>query len=191
MKSKFLIFLFLVSIISANAQDIIPTPKPPDVYLGIGTGLNAYTGFLGISGNLRLTKQSFFQAGLGLGSWGYKYSIGFGYDLTDNRRWALGAGLSYCTGLRNVDMEMEMYNGGTEPVKIYLKSAKTLNLKATHNWIIGRKNTFYVDMGYAVPLQTSPWEITDGSIVSENSRKALDLVSPGGVILGLGFTFGL
>ncbi len=191
MKRKILSLLFIVAIISVNAQDIEMAPKPPDLYLGVGTGLNSYTGVLGISGNIRIVKKHFMQAGFGLGSWGYKYTVGLRHDLTYGRGWSFGAGVSHCTGLKSVELEMEQYSGDTKPVKVNLKSANTLNLKATHNWMIGKKNTFYVDLGYAVPLQQSPWEITDGSRISENARKALDLITPGGVILGLGLTFGL
>ena len=43
--------------------------------------------------------------------------------------------------------------------------------------------------GYAIPLQSNRWRVTDGSVLSGNSESTLNMLQPGGLILGAGFAF--
>jgi hypothetical protein len=193
MRRFILITLISLTVFKANAQssNSIKTDTLPNFYLGIGTGMNNYTGLLGLSINLRLQNKVFFQGGLGIGTWGSKYTIGLRLDRSYGKGWSYGIGFSSCSGLRDFKTNLELQSGIKQDVTLDLLRANTLNLKATHNWMIHKRNTFYVDLGYAIALQSSPWKVTDGSEISTTSKSALDMLAPGGVILGLGFTFGL
>ena len=193
MKKSLIIFLLSLAVLKTNAQT--DTPSKGDsiktVYIGIGSGLNNYTGLAGVSLNIRVIDRLFVQGGAGLGSWGSKLSAGLRYDLGYDKGWSFGAGISSCSGIPNFPANLELQSGVKGDVKVDLLRANTLNLKATHNWLLGGHNIFYVEFGYAVPLQSSPWRVIDNSVISQNSKKVLDLIAPGGLLVGLGFSFGL
>jgi len=43
--------------------------------------------------------------------------------------------------------------------------------------------------GYAIPLQSNRWRVTDGSVLSSTSKSVLNMSHPGGLILAAGFAF--
>ena len=86
---------------------------------------------------------------------------------------------------------MPVESGETKLVTINYLMASTINLTIGYNFIIGKSNIFYLETGYAIPLETSPWKVTDGSVLSSTSLEALRLIQPGGIILALGFMFGI
>ena len=150
-----------------------------------------YTALLGVSANLRLFSTVSLQGGIGLGGWGSKYSIGIKYSSHYNGGWYYGLGFSNSPGEKNVKVNMQISTVVTQSVTIdYLKES-TLNFKVGYDWIMGMKNIFYLEFGYALPLQTDPWRVTDGSSLSATTIEALRLDQPGGLIIGLGFTFGI
>ncbi|MFT6966199.1 MAG: hypothetical protein ACJAT1_001414, partial [Marivirga sp.] len=40
-------------------------------------------------------------------------------------------------------------------------------------------------------LNNQPYKVQDGSALSSTSIAVMEILSPGGILLGLGFTFGL
>ncbi|HEY4785106.1 MAG TPA: hypothetical protein VIH57_03615 [Bacteroidales bacterium] len=193
MKRILLIIMCFATSFSINAQSTNDNKSDslPSFYLGLGTGINSYTGLLGISGNLRVYHKLFIQGGLGVGSWGSKMTIGLRYDMSYQKGWSYGIGFSSCSGLTDFKTNMELTSGIKKEVTMDLLRAYTLNLKATRNWKLGKNNTFYLEFGYAIPLQSSPWRIKDGSELSSTSIAVMNTISPGGLLIGLGFTFGL
>ena len=105
--------------------------------------------------------------------------------------WSFGAGFSSCSGLKNFKTELELQSGIKKEVTMDCLRANTLNIKATYYWKLGKRNNFYLESGYAIPMQSAPYKIKDGSVISETSKYVMDVVAPGGFILGFGFTFGL
>ena len=193
MKKTLLIIVVFTTFISAKAQstNYNKSDSLPKFYLGIGTGMNSYTGLIGFSGNLRIYDRLFIQGGLGIGSWGGKMTIGLRYDLSYQKGWSYGIGFSSCSGLTDFKTELELASGEKQKVTMDCLQAYTINLKATHNWKLGKKNTFYLEGGYAIPLQSSPWRIKDGSVLSSTSIAVMKMIAPGGLLIGLGFTFAL
>ncbi len=192
MKRRFLLLGILLWQLQANAQNdyFEEESNPPKFYLGIGTGINSYTALIGLSGNYRMTDHLFLQGGLGIGGWGYKVSLGIRYDRSLGSGWMYGVGLSSCSGLQDFETELEVQTGDTQDVMLDLNRAYNFNIKVGYNWIIGRDNSFYLEFGYAVPLQSQVWEVTDGSVLSPTSIQVMNFISPGGILLGLGFNFG-
>jgi hypothetical protein len=193
MKKGLMIILFFAVFYSMKAQSnsYSKSDSLPRFYLGFGTGINSYTGMLGLSYNFRIHNKLFVQGGLGLGGWGTKVTIGLRYDMAYQKGWSYGVGFSSCSGAKDFKENLELQSGAKQDVTLDYLRANTLNLKATYNWKLGKNSNFYLDFGYAIPLQSSPWRIKDGSVLSSTSKSVLDLVSPGGLLFGLGFAFGL
>ncbi len=174
----------------------------PQFSVGLGGGINNYTALIGISGNVRVYNKIGLQGGLGLGLWGTKLSFGVMYNKHNNGGWSYGIGYSICSGINNIKDSLEVSTttsiGTTttttkelKMVKLNFLTASTINLKASYAWVIKRRNTIYFDFGWAIPLETDPWKVTDGSVLTNNGNAVLRIFQPGGLILGAGFTLGL
>jgi len=186
-----LVFLVLVSKLYAQNQSRPSTDSLPTVYIGLGTGINSFTGILGVSASVRVYDKLFIRGGLGFSAWGSKCSVGLKYDRSYRGGFSYNLGYSYSPGLKDLKLNMELASGAKQDVTIDYLAANTLNASMTYSWMLGKKNTFYLEFGYAVPFESTPWEVKDGSVLSSTSKSALSFLQPGGVILGVGFTFGI
>lgn len=191
MSKILLIFMFIFLLLKLDAQIITEnrTEQSHPFYLGVGTGIDNFTGLIGLSGTIRLYDKLALRGGIGLSGWGYKNSIGLKYDLDDEGRWSYCLGYSYSSGLENLKLNMELESGVEKDVAINYLSASTLNLAADRNWRVGKANLFYLELGYAVPLQSNRWRVTDGSALSGTSKTILNSLQPGGLIVAAGFAF--
>lgn len=163
----------------------------PSTYFGFGLGINSYTGFIGFLINQRVYKKLFVQGGFGLSSWGMKASLGVRYDLKYTSGWSFGAGFSYCTGAKGLKNEFELSDGTEKEVTYNALPTGTFNIKATKNWVFRNKSILYLDLGLAERLRSEPFEVTDGSTLSDDSKSVLTFASPGGLICAIGFMFGV
>jgi hypothetical protein len=185
------IFLF-TSQIQAQIDNMNESEGGHPFSLGISTGIDNFTGMLGVQGSLKVQEHFSVRAGVGIGSWGGKYSFGAKYDTQDVGGWSFGAGYSYCPGFESLSISSETTYGTTEEVSFKLLSASTANLTITKNWRVGRANTFYLEMRYDIPLEGRRWEvITNDVVLSETAEAAMDIIQPGGLILAIGFAFRL
>ncbi|NJM16421.1 MAG: hypothetical protein HC896_14535 [Bacteroidales bacterium] len=79
-----------------------------------------------------------------------------------------------------------------EEIVFKTKTAQTLNLHAQYYWKLGRKNKFGLDFGYAVPIGGKDnYEIVSDHQLNDVSKLGMRLAQPGGLLFGLGFTFGI
>lgn len=193
MKNVFLFLSVLLCSLTLKAQtgEYYDPENRPKFYLGIGTGMNTYTGLAGISANYIIDNKLFAQAGLGLSTWGIRSSIGLRYDQSYRNGLTFGLNYIHSSGIDDIMVSLETSSGSTREVNIQLESTGAINIKTGYNWWIGKYNTFNISVGYSVPLKSQPWIVKDGSSLSVSSQQALDLVAPGGLIFGLGFSFGL
>jgi len=178
------------SIIDEESNFTMPKGTPR-TYIGVGTGLDAYTGLIGFSVNQRLQNRLFVQAAIGEGSWGIKTSLGIRYDLHYLSGLSFGLGMSYSTGVPNMKNNLELSNGTEKEVTFDANPASTTNIKVSYNWVFFKRNILYLDFGYSIAMQKNPWTIKDGSSLSDNSNTILNSVAPGGLTIGVGFTFGI
>ena len=170
-----------------NLQANVPKPG---FYLGLGTGLESFSGLIGITGDFRATNNFFIRAGAGIGSWGGKFSIGLRNESKTGNSIGYGIYLSRATGLKSFTYNLETTTGDKD-VKLELLPGSTLNPTISYKWLVHDLHRFFIEAGYAIPLQTDPWKVTDGSELTEDSKNLLHMLSPGGFSIGLGFQFAL
>lgn len=187
----FLSIIFLSFELKGQTNEYFDPEDRPRFYLGIGTGINSYTGLAGLSGNYIIDKKLFIQAGLGLSSWGIRTSIGLRYDQSYRNGLTYGINLVNSSGADDIDLELETTNGATRDINMRLERISTINIKTGYNWWFGKNNTFNINLGYSFAFKKQPWTVKDGSSLSVTSQQVLQLIAPGGIILGIGFTFGL
>jgi hypothetical protein len=164
--------------------------KSPDFYLGIGTGIESFSGMVGVTADIKAKENLFVRMGAGIGGWGGKLSIGIRGERRAGNSVGYGAFFSYATGLKGFTTNLETTSGNKD-VKMDLHPAMTITPEFSYKWVFGKGHRFYISGGYAVLLQANRWEVTDGSVLTETSKKAMNITTPGGVSVGLGFQFAL
>ncbi|MFY0605949.1 MAG: hypothetical protein JXR10_04485 [Cyclobacteriaceae bacterium] len=188
-----LITLFFVSAYSASAQYVSPststTPAPSTFYLAFSTGIDNYTGILGIGGLFPFSDKFGLRTGVGIGAWGGKISIGAEY--IDLRKSGIGLGLSYslCTGIEEVDLTLQDQSGSTRTVNMDLERVGSVNLTIKKNWVLKKGNIFYIESGYAFQTGGSDYyTINDNNTtLSPDEELILSIIRPGGLIVAMGF----
>lgn len=163
----------------------------PKFYLGFSTGFDNPVGLIGVNFDIPVTGRFSLGTGMGLSLWGYKT---FGearlYFKDCNRGWALGAGATYSTGIQDVPSDMPTTIGTTE-VLMDLKSATTAMLSGYRFFSLGSRHRMHLQLGWAQPINDKPWVVKSGHILTTAGNDAMKSLSPGGLILGFGFTFGI
>lgn len=166
-----------------------------NVYLGITSGLNNDGGMLGLGGKVRIRNTFFLRGAAGIGGWGTKFTIGAKYERKYTKCWGYSLSYSRSSGLKDFATELETVTASGPPVKKEVKldllPASTINLAASYNWYFRRNKLFYLEFGYALPLEIDPYKIRDGSELTAESKISMRLVQPGGMLFGLGFMLGL
>jgi hypothetical protein len=196
MKKALLILSFITFSLGLVAQvqeegTYYEPDERPQFYIGVGSGINTYTGLAGISLNYILNKTLFAQGGLGLSIWGVRTSLGLRYDQSYRHGFTYGINLVRSSGIEDIDMTFDSGSGPANEVNMRLESISTFNVKAGYNWWFGKHNTLNISIGYALALKNQPWTVKDGSNLSAVEQQALQLISPGGLILEGGLTFGI
>jgi len=164
-------------------------------YLGLAVGINNYTGAFGIGLDIRTIPQLLARLGAGIGSWGTKVSIGLKYEEHPGKTgWVYGAAFTNSSGLNNFKESLMVDSAGTtvtKDVNLNLLTASTLNLTVSRNWVFHRHNEFFFEFGYSIALQNSPFQVTDGSVLTSTSKEVINITAPGGFIIACGVMFGL
>jgi hypothetical protein len=192
MKTLLLIIATVLLTVNASAQTNTTQPNAPTpgFYLGMGTGIENFSGIFGVTGDFRVSNTIFLKAGAGIGSWGGKLSAGLRYETKVGKSLGYGIYLCRATGLKEFTYALET-TSGTHDVKMELMPGFTLNPTISYKWLIHNLHRFFIEAGYAIPLQTDPWKVKDGSELTESSKNMLHILAPGGFSLGLGIQFAL
>jgi len=191
MKKIIIFLLFLVSL-NSNAQQITKLDSIPNFYLGIGTGWNSFSGIFGVIANLKLNENIYAKGALGICSWGAKYSIGLKYEPNIKGGLGYNASFSHYNGAKDVKITLDN-NGDKQKVRMDLNSTNTIDLNLSYSWAFGKTKSkiLYLDLGYSILLDSSPWKVVDGTELTEKSKDVIKILEPGGIIVGVGFIFGL
>ncbi len=205
MKNSFLIGLLLIGFLFTNnlfaqtdnmyaqtqEQERIQ-PPPSKVYLGISTGINNFNGMFGANAEFNLAPKASLIAGVGIGGWGSKLSGGFRGYKHFPKGFVYSASFSTHSGIQGYEMDLET-TSGTQTVEMDLHRFNTLNFTLGGAWPLGKSNIrFHFEGGYSLPITVDAYDIvTPGVTLSEDSEAILEMMSPGGIILSLGISFGV
>lgn len=165
----------------------------PKTFIGFGTSLNEI-GYIGFALEAKLVNRLAFLGHAGVGSWGYKVGGGLQYYLKESGYGSsMNIGYAYATGLNNFTYSLETEPYGTkEEVTLDLLGTGTVNVAYAYNFRIGGKNKLAISAGYSIPLATDNYNVkTAGVELNDNSKQVLDIIAPGGVILGVKYMFGI
>ena len=162
----------------------------PTTYLGVGLGVNSI-GILGGSIEGKFHEKVSLAASAGLGTWGYKLTAGGRYYFSD--RTAIGISYALATGLSKVRLNLENSSGNKQDINMQLLPVHLINITYHKFWKLGKGNSrFGVEAGYSISLSPiHQYKVLDQSVIlSDNSVRVMNVLQPGGLILGINFTFG-
>lgn len=164
----------------------------PVISLGVGLGVNDY-GF-GVGLEVPIINNLSLYADAGIGGWGGKVGIGANYHFKQITKGSV-VSIGFANGSGLDDFETTMYvepNDESQQVLMDLHSVQTVNLKYTYNFKMGNKSKFGLSAGYAIPLSTNNYTVrTPGVKLNDVSKATLNIMQPGGLILGFRFMFGI
>jgi len=162
------------------------------VFLGFGLSINdAGLGF-GIELPMLHAFSVFGNAGIGM--WGWKLGGGIVY-YPKHIPYKSSYSVSYYTASGLKDFKTNLWTeptGAEEEVDIDLYRAGTVNLVYSYNLKVGKSSKFVFSGGYAIPVTTKPYKLHDDAVVlTESSIQFLELMQPGGVIIGVKYMIGI
>ncbi len=166
----------------------------PRAYIGFSTGINNPVGVLGPQIDIAILPSVSVGAGVGASTWGTKTFLeGRYYFAPCNRGWAVAAGFTYNTGLKETEFQDVETVAGKTTVRIEGKSQSNFMFSGYHFFNLGRqhRNRFHLQLGYSVPLTEKEFTQTYGPALTKDSKDVFFTLAPGGLILGAGFSFGL
>jgi hypothetical protein len=176
-----------VSTISSNKGE-----ENPRMYLGLSGGVNNISGFAGVTFEAPFSENFSGKIGLGVGGWGTKVGVAGKYYKQYASSWSFGAGYSTASGIKDfpAPLSRAATPNTSETVRMKLDRSHNIDLVAGKSW--GKKVKFGLELGYSIPVAGGTYSQYDKTIVlSDVSKKTMDLLSPSGLILGLGLTFRL
>jgi hypothetical protein len=193
MRIPFLTTLALIISTVSFAQRNYKTEQScPKLYIGLSTGLENQSGLIGFNMDAPITGKFSLGAGAGLSSWGYKaYGEGRFYFGECNKGWALGAGVTYNTGLKNFTSTMPTTMGDRD-VLMNLNPATNVFLAGYRFWNMGRRgHRIYLEVGYSYRLQEDNYAILSYHTLTSDGKQVMKILQPGGLIVAFGFSFGV
>lgn len=163
-----------------------------NAYIGVGTGLNSYTGLLGLRLEVPLSNRFILFGSAGIGSWGYKIGGGLSYNLKKSLYGpAISIGYTSASGLVDFETQLETSSGSETMVTLDLKEVGNFNLMYSYQWKVGKGNKISLGTGYAFKLTSDFYEVTSNHTLSSTSKQVLEVLAPGGLIVSFAFLFGL
>jgi hypothetical protein len=180
----------------SQEQHRVVLPDPiPSAYLGLGMGINNYSGLIGIGLEMPIMPPFTIFGQAGIGTWGTKIGGGLRYYQNPGlygSAWAIG--YSRASGLTDFEVELEIENPKrNSTVLLDLERVGTINFDYSYNLKIGSKSKFSFHVGYAFALNNEDNYVlkTSGVQLSTTSKQTLKMMQPGGLLLGLALMFGM
>lgn len=176
-----------------KAQDVF---TPYQTFLGLGTGINNSCGLLGVGLEQFVSDRYTILGAAGIGTWGYKVTGGARYYLEDTKKGAaFGLSYSYSGGINEMEQDVEIEKNGiksTVTEQFKMLPVSTLNLTWTRFWYLGQKSRLNLELGYSINLSgRDNFESVSKPFLTDKSRSLINMLQPGGLIIGLGLSFGL
>ena len=174
-------------------------PKRPPAYqiayIGIGGGINNPCGYLGPQLDLTFSQHVSVCGGVGFSTWGTKSGLEARYYFSPaNRRLAVSTGLTYNSGRTNVLLDNIETNLGELPITVDMQPQFCASLAVAYLFNLGRRgaNRFQLQTGYSIPLSEPGfgYGYSGSRPLTDRGRRTVLSLAPGGLILGLGMSFG-
>lgn len=164
MKKQMLFFLacLAVSVVytQTHLNPFLKTEvKSPQVFLGFRTGLNNMVGILGPQVEIVVVDKLIVGGGVGVSTWGTKWAVNVQFYPNGWRKFYLKTGYSKNSGLEDFETELELSNGNTDMVMMDLNPVGNLFFTAGYAWKMGKRNKFYLEGGYALPLVSEDYYV--------------------------------
>lgn len=172
----------------------------PKMYVSLGTGINYNTGIIGVQFEGKLNNNFSAYGGAGMGTWGNKITLGMRYYYGPSTTSAISFSYSYVTGASGVKSQLEIIDStasgyqSKKDVTFDANPVSTVNLSWLKYWRMGKKSRFNIELGYSVALNSnyeSNYSVKDPVKLTDVSKAAIKIIQPGGLIIGIGFSFGL
>jgi hypothetical protein len=165
----------------------------PNIFIGPSVGKNNIAGIIGILAEVHVYKKVTLVGAAGLDVWGGTLSAQARYY----RRYPVGVfygvGFSTFTGVNGYKRDLEVENQeDMVEVEMDLKKVNCINICIGQHFKLGKRMRLNFLLGYAIPMQTDFYEIkTPNIVLTSSSEDAMDLLTPGGLILGAAFSIGI
>jgi hypothetical protein len=189
----FLLWTSLNACAQVNTQEPSATVECRSNFITLGTGINSNYGMAGVGVDIKMLDK--LQVGLsgGIGSWGFKTAgeLRYFYSGCMQQGSALTAGFAYATGLPEMEIEMELSNEETKTVKLELNAQTNLQLAWYRAFKVQQNHRFFIQAGYSFPISGISYRVISGETLSDVSKTTVRMMAPGGIIVAVGFGFGI
>jgi hypothetical protein len=166
----------------------------PYVYIGTSTGINNQSGILGVNLDVSILDHLSVGVGGGLSSWGNKlYAEARYYFNPANRGLAFGAGVTNNSGIIGFRGQVKTEDNPNEhEVPMDLKPQTNGFVSAYYFFNLGKRyNRLFLQAGWSVPFAPAGYTVKTQEVLTDEYDKAVKMASPGGLILGVGFSFAI
>jgi len=182
----------------------------PKFYIGFGGGLNYQAGIIGLEAEIPLADKFAIDAAGGLGLGRFKASVGANYFFKSVAKGlSANAGFTYASNIfgaesANATQPIETSGLGFEdndgnpvnfsgPIMWEFNDVPSLDIGLAYNGRLGNKSKFVITFGYSLPFKEA--YVLDLGVdnvrLDSVSQTAIDIVAPGGFMLGYKFIFGV
>ena len=163
----------------------------PVFYLGLSVGINNSPGMIGLNAALPINQKVSLGAGVGASFWGPKAYGDVTYFFNPcHKGWAVGAGVTRNSGLRDAHKTLHTVTGKQE-VTLNMDPKTNLFFAGYRYWRVGKNNNrLFITFGWSVPVTQTRYKVVSGPMLTQDQKDRINAISPGGLILGGGFLFG-
>jgi hypothetical protein len=167
------------------------TQVRPFLFLGPGLSANEYG--IGLTTEIPFSDKFSANANLGLGGWGFKLGGSFNfYPVSVSQKSEFSLGYSWASGLKDFETELWIYPyGDLRTINLDLNPVSTINATYTYNLKVGKTCKLGFSAGYALSINSEPaWILNSTDPLNSDSKSLLDILQPGGLIIGVKFVIG-
>jgi hypothetical protein len=161
-------------------------------FITAGTGINSNYGVVGIGVDFPLIDKLQGAVSGGIGTWGFKSAgeLRYFYSGCIQRGSAVAVGMSYSSGLPEMNTELETASNETKTITLELGSQTNLQASWYKSYAIKKRHRFFFQVGYSFPVSGISYKVKSGEALSDVSKTTMKMLSPGGVMIATGFGFG-
>ena len=136
------------------------------------------------------------DAGVGVGSWGSKVSLGIVFNAINKNAWCPVLSISRASGLNDANVKLEVEDAfgvkSKKDVNMNLTAATLFNIGIQRQWIRKSGNRLVLDLGFSVLVDGGSHENIDYTIhFSDKGKNDLNDLKPGGLVVGFSYNFGV